>query len=273
MLAFAKKEGYSDDVIKAGEAELKLLDALKTEFKEFSQYWVEINYTVSAYDELTMCKSRLQAIDINDENSMAVLDARKVNMQIPRHMIDIILQEMISEKNNAELTFVRTKGRLKYLSHLKDEKEIEVCPICKQQPEEKYAVLQCGHLMCYICTTQMAKYQRNKLQCAVCRHPQLYKDVLYVTMNDTETETTIQGSFSTKILFIIKQILKIRSKEPDVKIVIFSQWEAILRYLENALEINQITYVLRTANNRHHDPIEDFKVSKFNTKVLAFFGV
>lgn len=31
--------------------------------QEYSQMWVEVNFTVSAYDELKMCKSRTQAID------------------------------------------------------------------------------------------------------------------------------------------------------------------------------------------------------------------
>lgn len=31
--------------------------------QEYSQIWVEVNFTVSAYDELKMCKSRTQAID------------------------------------------------------------------------------------------------------------------------------------------------------------------------------------------------------------------
>ncbi|CAM6031634.1 unnamed protein product, partial [Sphagnum compactum] len=257
ILSFAKRDNFSDEIIKAGENELKLIEALKGEFKEYSQYWVEINYTVSAYDELNMCKSRLEAIDMHNENAEAAIDARRTNMQIPSHMIDVILDEMITEKNNAEINFTRIEGRLKYLHHLKNEKEPRLCPICNQEPEEKYAVLLCGHLMCYICTSQMAKFQKNKLTCAICRHDQTYKDVLYVTVNET-AEIEIEGSFSAKVTRIVKEILKISADEPDVKIVIFSQWEVILYYIAAALKANKIKYIAKSYT-RMHNQIEEFK--------------
>lgn len=41
--------------------------------QEYSRLWVEVNFTVSAYDELKMCKSRTQAVDpveLQDESVM-----------------------------------------------------------------------------------------------------------------------------------------------------------------------------------------------------------
>lgn len=41
--------------------------------QEYSQLWVEVNYTVSAYDEIKMCKSRTQAVDpteLEDESEL-----------------------------------------------------------------------------------------------------------------------------------------------------------------------------------------------------------
>lgn len=48
--------------------------------QEYSQMWVEVNFTVSAYDELKMCKSRTQAIDPDDylENPSAIVDLNSV---------------------------------------------------------------------------------------------------------------------------------------------------------------------------------------------------
>lgn len=48
--------------------------------QEYSQMWVEVNFTVSAYDELKMCKSRTQAIDPAEylENSTIIMDSNLI---------------------------------------------------------------------------------------------------------------------------------------------------------------------------------------------------
>lgn len=257
LLAFAKRSNFTADVIKGGETELKLIEEFKNEFKEYSQFFVEINYTVSGYDELNMCKSRLEAVDVEEINEMS-LDPRKNNMRVPRHMIMEIQHEMQTEKSSSEHNFVRIKGRLKYLEHLKENTEVEICPICKQDPEERYAVLQCGHSLCIICVNQMARYQRNRLSCAICRHSQQFTDVNYVTLATNDCE--VIGSYSAKILTIIKEVIRIRNDEPEVKIIIFSQWENILYMLTNALQTNNITYVIHTNNYRAGSQIERFKM-------------
>lgn len=49
------------------------LHGLKFFSQEYRQLWVEVNFTVSAYDELKMCKSRTQAVDpieLEDESEL-----------------------------------------------------------------------------------------------------------------------------------------------------------------------------------------------------------
>lgn len=41
------------------------------------------------------------------------------------------------QMQEAELSFVRKLGQLKYLNHLRKNKEIENCPICSTQPKIK----------------------------------------------------------------------------------------------------------------------------------------
>uniref|UniRef100_A0A336MKX4 CSON001404 protein n=1 Tax=Culicoides sonorensis TaxID=179676 RepID=A0A336MKX4_CULSO len=265
ILSYSKRSNFDQDVISIGETEMKLIDSFKNEFKELSQYWVEINYTVSAYDELNMCKSRLEAVDMDDCNEINY-DQRKNNMRIPHHMVVEIQHEMETEKSNAELNFVRVKGRLKYLEHLKVQNQLENCPICKQIPEEKYVVLQCGHSLCFICVTQMAKFQRNRLSCALCRHTQQFRDVFYVTLTPNESQVT--GNFSAKIVRIIKEIFRIKREDPDVKIVIFSHWDHILHFIADALRQNEITFTMHAYNHRYIDQIQEFKTNSHTCLLL-----
>lgn len=106
----------------------------------------------------------------------------------------------------------------------------------------------------------MARYQRNNLSCAICRHKQNYRDILYV--NNTVTTTskfTIRGNYSAKIAKIVEVVLEIREKEHDVKIVIFSSWDQILSQLAAALLNNRIKYVTKSSERSFHASIESFK--------------
>ena len=150
---------------------MELMEALRNEYKEYSQLWVEINYTASTYDEINMCKSRLRAVDpeeIEDKEEKSRLD-------ISKYEVDDHVQEFTQQLQAAEMGFVRKQGRLKYLKHLEKNKEVENCPICTQAPETKYAVLECGHHLCMVCCIRMTKIQPTHLKCFICRHQQLVK--------------------------------------------------------------------------------------------------
>lgn len=48
--------------------------------------------------------------------------------------------ELRQEKQIAEANFIRIQGVLKYLKHLEDKKEPDVCPICKEVPTMKVSL-------------------------------------------------------------------------------------------------------------------------------------
>ena len=65
------------------------------------------------------------------------------------------------------------------------------------------------------------------MRCAICRETTVLSDVAYV---DTRPETNeldgdavhVKGSHSTKVGAVIKQLLRIKVKEPDAKCLVFS---------------------------------------------------
>lgn len=62
------------------------------------------------------------------------------------------MEDLNAQMNEAELNFVRKLGQLKYLNHLRKNKEVEDCPICNTRPETKVSyetdcVLCCFHAM------------------------------------------------------------------------------------------------------------------------------
>ena len=85
------------DVVDAGKYHLQLIETTKEQFKEYSKLWVEINYTASAYDEMSMCKGRIQVLDAN---SMTKEDF-KSKQKIPSYEVENQRNLFESQKNEA----------------------------------------------------------------------------------------------------------------------------------------------------------------------------
>ncbi|XP_062553658.1 E3 ubiquitin-protein ligase SHPRH [Armigeres subalbatus] len=258
--SFSKRDNLESEIIEAGDLYLAYVEALKTEFKQYSKYWVEINYTAAAYDELNMCRSRLQVVTVEE---LEESNTRKTIQQILDCEVDETLDDLKVQKMNSEREFVRLKGTLKYLQHLGSAKEIDVCPICQYTPKDKYAVLQCGHHFCVACAPEILRIARksgNVIACVVCRHRQRVPDIYYVTcsqMGCPEKEITVRGNFSSKIIKIVETVLQLKQSDPEVKIIIFSHWDPILSILAAALEQNNITF--RAKTTKFYKGIEEFK--------------
>jgi len=67
---------------------------------------------------------------------------------------------------------------------------------------------------------------------------------------------SIVGDFSTKIANIVELVLKIKTDNEQEKVLIFSQWQAILLQIARALNLNGIQFRNKCTNK----DFEDFKV-------------
>ncbi|XP_055320162.1 E3 ubiquitin-protein ligase SHPRH [Sitodiplosis mosellana] len=236
-----------------GKTLLHLLEAYRNESKDWSRLWVEVNYTVSAYDELKMCKSRTQAVDPIELEDESVMDS---NLIISKYEVDENMMDLKGQLQQAELDFVRKLGQLKYLNHLKKNQTVEECPICDTRPETKYVVLECGHHVCMKCFLNWKRSMPKgnpTFRCHICRHTQNKHKVFYVTL---QTELQLTDS-SSKIETIVQHIAKLKKDDPTVKIVIFSQWSYILNVLEDALVQTNISF--RSRLEKFYQTIKEFK--------------
>lgn len=253
IFKYARRYLYREGAVMVGTRFFKYLEALKQKYKSLAKLWVEVNYTVSAFDEINMCKMRIQVCDSPDE--ITEEDAR-YRLKILRFEIPEQLQMFSAQKAEAEIGFVRLNGRLKYLEHLKDQRQM-ICPICTNPPLGKYFVTICGHCICDECYLMMVKNRKKFINCPVCRTHQETREVLAVN-NDSSTSEKINGSYSPKIDQIVRCILSLMKKEPDVKIILFSHWDAIINAIAPALVSNDINYRSSFAPN-FTKQVEDFK--------------
>lgn len=72
-------------------------------------------------------------------------------------------------------------------------------------------------------------------------------------------KTSIRTNSSSKMERIIEEILLLRAKDSDVKIVIFSQWTDVLQTIERCLRANRISYRFYAGKNTMND-LDEFKV-------------
>lgn len=84
----------------------------------------------------------------------------------------------------------------------------------------------------------------------------------YVTLRNEEQLTDSSSKFES----IVQQIKKLTRDDPQVKIVIFSQWSYILGILEAELNETQITF--RSRLEKFYQTIKEFKDPDMNVTCL-----
>ncbi|CRL06169.1 CLUMA_CG018880, isoform A [Clunio marinus] len=267
ILNYAKRFDFEDEIISTGNKFFKCLECLKSQFKLLAKLWVEVNYTVSALDEINMCKMRLEVVESPDEITSEDCIRNGIRIKITRHEVDDHLAEFHSEKHEAELNFARLNGRLKYLEHLKQQNEPPMCPICTNNPKEKYFVTICGHTICAECLEYLVGPAKRYLTCPTCRTKQELNSINSVTLCDNNSTRAIEGSYSPKIDEVLRSILMLKEKEADVKILLFSHWDSILKTISRGLDDNAITFRSSLAS-KFSKQIEDFKNFSKDVTVL-----
>ncbi|KAK6454397.1 SNF2 family N-terminal domain-containing protein [Scheffersomyces xylosifermentans] len=136
------------------------------------------------------------------------------------------------------------------------------------------SLTQCGHKYCKDCLEQ---WLRNSHTCPMCKSIVTSSSVYNFThhkpnlkanqMEDSRTadkdnsilysiykpiskdvvdeiqSMRLKNSYSSKVNMIVKQVLYLRSQNPDVQIVVFSQWQDMLYILGTAFKAADISYL------------------------------
>ncbi|ODV96318.1 hypothetical protein PACTADRAFT_49681, partial [Pachysolen tannophilus NRRL Y-2460] len=217
----------------------------------------------------------------------------------------------------AEKLKTQTKNRVRYLESLKNttfantedaiSEEERFCIICRG-PIVTGILTSCGHQYCKEC---LETWLQNKKNCPLCKNP-LSKDSIY---NFTYTRAGLKGnlitgeelnsdskkimhsiykpmdeevlkeiedihlyrSYGSKIDIIIKQVKWLKSKEPGVQIVVFSQWAELLHIIGAALKFNDIKFLgsnetlsAELGSGRRSRKFADVDIFKKNKSITCF---
>ena len=134
------------------------------------------------------------------------------------------------------------------------------CPICAEEPMVEQSVTGCWHSACKKCLLDYIDHQKAKDQlprCFNCREPINARDVFEVVKHDDEEDPYAAESSaprislrrvnahnsSAKIEHLTMLLKRVRSEDPSMKSVVFSQFTSFLDLIEPALERANIPFL------------------------------
>lgn len=118
------------------------------------------------------------------------------------------------------------------------EGNLDDCCICMCTIEnDNLGLTKCGHVYCYTCLAELVK---SNGMCAMCREKLTMLDVYEIKDRDEiEKLKNIRQEQGTKMTAIINYI----KNNPDDRIIIFSQWDNLLKKVEQTLKDANIKLV------------------------------
>eukprot|EP00102_Acyrthosiphon_pisum_P022312 XP_016659522.1 PREDICTED: E3 ubiquitin-protein ligase SHPRH-like [Acyrthosiphon pisum] len=269
-----KNKSYLEDAAK----HIEVLDLVREEFSYLKFLFTYTRERVHAHDKMNKAKSQrsyeyffLQAA--NEDGPPEKREYQNI----------LILQSAV--RRFAEIPTTRAYleqkvGTLLYLENLKKEKEnsteIDTCPICCLNGDTGWAVFQCGHSVCNQCLETICNHSDAfEVDCPICRITTPMDFISYVK-NNREGEGSnmvIKGSFSTKIECVTLKLMELISQDPNVKVLIFSNWDKALNLLGEALDQNSISYRILKTGTKYKKTLDDFKSKKKINALLMKLSV
>lgn len=150
------------------------------------------------------------------------------------------LKRLIDGRPAAEQKEKLLKSQVKYFEEMLrelqklDNEEVE-CPVCmdKLEPSDCMVTL-CGHLFCRKC---IVDWVGNRGSCPTCkRRLQLTNILPAQEVLASEQESSRITMFGSKVQAVCNQLDSIWQNEPGSKVIIFVQFEVLMRKMEGALK-------------------------------------
>ena len=202
----------------------------------------------------------------NDEN-MTLDQVQKVMVSHYTKIIEKITNKIVSIKNNLnniqdEELCISYNGNLKQLDdELRSNKlkqtlfdtldqhilkiSTEVCPISLCEMTEPM-ITTCGHYFDKKSINQVIKFgSHGNKKCPMCRLEITDKDIFPINIEKEQEIDDLDNinKFGTKMAYLIKHINKLIDENTTNRIIVFSQWDKMLRMVSKVLNINEIKHV------------------------------
>ena len=168
------------------------------------------------------------------------------------------INDLTDKKNTIELELNDNIRKKLIFDELEENlKKEESCPVCYDELTNLYkAATPCGHFICGDCIQQICNHS-NRLDCPMCRTP-LDKTQLQIISPETMDLTNRLGTKMTRLIEYSKDII---SLDADNRIIIFSQWDSMLKLISKNLKNNDVNHLtLNGSYNTINSKLRKFKL-------------
>ncbi|KAK6460835.1 SNF2 family N-terminal domain-containing protein [Scheffersomyces coipomensis] len=228
------------------------------------------NSRVDYYKQLQQISDTVQTSDFGMDRS--ALAAVSVNRHLSQKQYSYDSIKLHMDKSVAKFRYLRGLVGVAE-GNLRDDEEGMMCIICRSTITIG-SLTQCGHKYCKECLEQ---WIRNSHTCPMCKRSihldsvynfthhkpnlkankvvdsleggshsknlySIYKALPKDTIEEIQN-VKLENSYSSKVNMIVKQVLYLRSQNPSVQIVVYSQWQDMLYILGTAFKDADITYL------------------------------
>ena len=218
--------------------------------------------------------------DLDNELDKCQSDFEKNRKELEEEKVEVKVNYEIKNKEYKDklheyvLSIQDCKYKLKVFGELCEkyqELDKELCPITKCEIEEPIITL-CGHYF----DKESIEYSLDTVGkwCPICKTNLKTEDIYPVIKSvKTEEELTSINMYGTKMAYLIGYLNNLVKESPDNRIILFTQWEKMMKLIGNVLTNNNIKFV--TIQGNAHvmaNNIRRFKVDKEIRIILLSSG-
>ena len=226
------KEELEDDDISDKKA-----TSIKNKIKKLNK---ELNNKIKETKaKITEAKKDYQ--DLYAEKAQELSDLKETN----KVKMEELNEKLTVAKN--DLSDLKYKYRVfDEIDEKYEELDKEICPITKCEIEDPVVTI-CGHYF----DKESIEYSLESIGkwCPVCKTAITAKDVYPVVKEEsTEDELSSINMYGTKMAHLIKYLNKTIEADDDNRVIVFTQWEKMLKLVGGVLDNNGIKYVTIKGN-------------------------
>ena len=183
-----------------------------------------------------------------------------------------IIEEKTAKLEETKIKLKEATAKYNIFSDLENKiKEEECCPICMEELDGLTKTLTpCGHLFCSQCINELHEHSHNsKIKCAMCRFKYDVTETVVIKNEVNEEEEKTGPTLGTKIDHLIKTVKGIVEEDNTKKIIVFSQWDNMLKLISKIFTEYDISHIFVNGSiNTVSAKIRKFKIQNDINVVL-----
>lgn len=257
----------------------KIVGSLKQEWNAGNVLHNKTGEQLMELDHLAQCRLRLRS---NEDKTLSadrlagsmygIVMKGTEEVRLQEEMIRLPVHVSELKKEIRQLSYLLGVQKRQQESAEKDQSKEDmedICPVCREVQEVMF-VYPCAHMTCVTCTKKLIS--GSTVTCCVCRQKCRKKDLIRARRKSEMATTTTTSTkkkntenrvederepvipefkslasnviqYGTKIAGIVKEMSLLCWKEPDVKVLIFSTWDDVLRLIANALQDQGLSFL------------------------------